>query len=89
MKTEAPMRACVVQTGGRGESGDGLEVRLVGRMREAAARIVPGGRPRKDDVVAHPQGRDAVLLRLLGEREQGLARGHRSLGGKVAADLHP
>src|SRR6266850_82401 len=57
-------------------------------MREAPAGIAACGLPGEDDVVADPERRDVTLLGLLSEGDQRLARGQRSLGGKMAADIH-
>ncbi len=74
--------------GGGGEGDDGLEVGLVGRMREAPAGIAAGRLPRKDDVVADPERGDVALLGLAREGHERVPRGHGPLRRKMAADIH-
>src|SRR5262249_5401080 len=63
-------------------------VGLVGRVRKATAGVAGGRRSGKDDVIAHPERRHPMSLRLAGERHERLARGDRPLGRKMTADLH-
>ena len=74
--------------GGGGQDDDRLQVRLVGRMRKAPARIAAGRRAREDDVVAHPQRGDAAPIGLAGEGGDRLAGGERPLVREMAADVH-
>ncbi len=71
-----------------GQDDDGLEVRPVRGMREATAGIPGRDRPREHDVIAHPERGDPLPIGLAGKGDHGVARGDRSLGGKVRTDLH-
>ena len=80
---------CAAGAHGGGRQGDHrLQVGLVGRVREAAPGVAPGGRSRENHVIADPQRRHLALLRLPGERLDRLAGGERSLRGQMAADFH-
>src|SRR5437870_2837651 len=73
---------------GRGQDGDRLEVGRVGLERELSARIAAGRRPWKDHVIAYPERSDVARLSRPAEFQQRRARGKRTLGRKVTANLH-